>query len=78
MVKSNYVISGIPLQVGQKLGSEFRKDVKIFIDENGNILARISLTKIGAFVLRIKMMMYNFKHKSVYKLNKCKGKHFGV
>lgn len=78
MVKRSYIISGITIQLAAKLGSEFRKDLKLFIDENGNVLARISLTRIGAIVMKTKMLIHNFKHNSTFKLKRYKGTHFRV
>ena len=78
MVKRNYIISGITVELAAQLGSEFRKDLKLFIDENGKVLAKISLTRIGAIVMRTTMILHNIKHGSTYKLKRCKGKHFRV
>ena len=79
MFKSNYMISGITLGTAEKWYEELKGEFMFYVNKKtGEAQIKLSLSRLEAMLIRVKLIKYNLTHPCVLKLTKCKGKRFRV
>ena len=77
MKKKLYLIKGIPYSMTEN-SREFRQDLKLFKENNGEVSARMSLTSFQALMIRLQIIKYNATHPTYMELVKLRAKRYSV
>ena len=78
MFKGVYEISGFTQELAEKWDGHLRGDSRLYVDKDGEIKTKVTLSKFEAIKVRIAIMKYNLTHPYVLKITKYKGKRFRV